>query len=162
MAGRPVALMAAATLPADFGHDRATALFDAMRDTASRYGCPLVGGDIAISEDTPLVCSITVLAEPGPAGPITRSGARVGDTLYVTGTLGGSFETGRHLTFEPRIKEALTLAAAAGQVETGGWLHAMIDLSDGLGRDAGHIEGTRQTASKSRESKPAKTESKRM
>ena len=139
MAARPVAVLAAATLPPDFGHERATALFDAIRVTARDHGCPLVGGDIAFHRDasSPLTCTVTVLAEPGPAGPVTRSGARAGDTVYVTGVLGGSLGPdglGRHLTFVPRLSEALALAGALAER-----LHAMIDLSDGLGRDASHL-----------------------
>jgi len=139
MASRPLALLVTATLPRDFGHDRATAMFDAMRTAARRYGCPLIGGDIAIHADSssPLVCTVTVLAEPGPAGAVRRSGARAGDKLYVTGLLGGSLQKdglGRHLTFEPRIDEALSLAEQLNER-----LHAMIDISDGLGRDAAHL-----------------------
>jgi len=139
MAARPVATLVAATLPPGFGSERANSLFDAMRETAAAYNCPLIGGDLAFHNDAshPLVCSVTVLAEPGSTPPVTRSGAKVGDAVYVTGSLGGSFArdgSGRHLTFEPRIAEALELAAALGER-----LHAMIDISDGLGRDAGHI-----------------------
>ena len=139
MAAKPVALLAAVTLPPDFGHDRATALFDAMRRTAQRYACPLVGGDIAVFRDASsrLVCSVTVLAEPGPGGPVTRSGARAGDVIAVTGALGGSLQAdglGRHVTFEPRLEEAAILAETLGRR-----LHAMIDISDGLGRDASHV-----------------------
>jgi thiamine-monophosphate kinase len=139
MAAKPVALMAAVTLPPDFGHDRATALFDAVRRTAQRYACPLVGGDIGFFRDasSPLVCTVAVLAEPGPGGPVTRSGALAGDVIAVTGTLGGSLGPdglGRHLTFEPRLAEASTLAETLGRR-----LHAMIDISDGLGRDASHL-----------------------
>jgi thiamine-monophosphate kinase len=139
MAGKPVALLAAVTLPPDFGHDRATALFDAMRRTAQQYDCPLVGGDIAVFRDasSPLVCSVAVLAEPGPGGAVTRSGARAGDVIAVTGRLGGSVQAdglGRHLTFEPRLEEAALLAETLGSR-----LHAMIDISDGLGRDASHV-----------------------
>lgn len=139
MAARPLATLVAATLPPDFGEGRANELFDAMHQTAARYGCPLIGGDIAFHSDPthPLVCSVTVLAVPGDDPPVTRSGARPGDGIYITGRLGGSLEPdggGRHLHFEPRIVAALELAAALGAD-----LHAMIDLSDGLGRDAGHI-----------------------
>jgi thiamine-monophosphate kinase len=139
MAARPVTLMASVTLPPDFGHDRAIALFDAMRRTAQRYACPLVGGDIAVFRDasSPLVCTVAVLAEPGPGGPVTRSGARAGDVIAVTGRLGGSLQAdglGRHLTFEPRLAEAMALAERLGQR-----LHAMIDISDGLGRDASQL-----------------------
>ncbi len=139
MAAHPVALLATAALPPDFGHDRATTLFDAMRATADRYACPLVGGDIAIHCDAsaPLVCTVTALARPGPAGAVCRTGARPGDHLFVTGRLGGSLGPdglGRHLSFEPRVREALILA---GGLESR--LHAMIDISDGLARDAGHL-----------------------
>jgi thiamine-monophosphate kinase len=131
--------MAAVTLPPDFGHDRATALFDAMRATAEAYACPLIGGDIAFfaSATSPLVCTVSVLAKPGPGGPVTRSGARAGDVIAVTGALGGAWRPdglGKHLTFEPRLAEAAALAEALGAN-----LHAMIDLSDGLGRDAARL-----------------------
>jgi thiamine-monophosphate kinase len=139
MAGIPIATLAAVTLPADFGSARATALFDAMRLTADAFHSPLIGGDIAIDPQPAarLVCSVTVLAEPGHGGPVTRGGAQIGDTVAVSGSLGGSFKpdgSGRHLTFEPRIGLARSLAGLLGHR-----LHAMIDLSDGLGRDASHI-----------------------
>ncbi|MHC4218410.1 MAG: thiamine-phosphate kinase [Planctomycetota bacterium] len=139
MAAKPVALMAAVTLPPDFGHERATTLFDAMRETAQHFACPLVGGDIAFfrNASSPLVCTVAVLAEPGPGGPVTRAGARTGDVIAVTGALGGSLGPdglGRHLTFEPRLVEAARLAETLGPR-----LHAMIDISDGLGRDASHL-----------------------
>ncbi|NNM27185.1 MAG: thiamine-phosphate kinase [Phycisphaerales bacterium] len=141
MAGTPVAALVAVTLPPGFGADRARALFDAMRATAEQFGAPLIGGDIAMHADAddPLVCSVTVLAEPGPAGVVRRGGAQVGDTLFVTGDLGGSQrsdgeEPPRHLRFEPRLAAGLALAQTLGDR-----LHAMIDLSDGLGRDAGHL-----------------------
>ena len=66
-----------------------------------------------------------------------RSGAQVGDGVFVSGVLGGSVEQdggGHHLTFRPRIAEARQLARAL-QAR----LHAMIDVSDGLGRDASHL-----------------------
>jgi thiamine-monophosphate kinase len=139
MAGRPVATLAAVVLPANFGEERAMELFEAMRATAETYECPLVGGDVAMHGDDqhPLAISVTVLAEPSHERPITRSGAEEGDVLYVTGELGGAVEPdggGRHLTFEPRLAEAIELAETLGDR-----LHAMIDLSDGLGRDAAHI-----------------------
>jgi thiamine-monophosphate kinase len=139
MAARPVASLVAVVLPPEFGAERAEALFDAMRATAAHYECPLIGGDIAFHGDAshPLTCSVTVLAEPVNGRAITRSGAEVDDVVYVTGALGGAvLEDGRgkHLTFEPRIAEAIQLATALGPN-----LHAMIDISDGLGRDASHV-----------------------
>jgi thiamine-monophosphate kinase len=139
MAARPVGALVAVVLPPDFGARRAEALFDAMRATAAEYDCPLIGGDIAFHADAshPLTCSVTVLAEPVHGRAITRAGAEVDDVVYVTGALGGTVLEdggGKHLTFQPRIAEAIELAGALGSR-----LHSMIDLSDGLGRDASHI-----------------------
>ncbi len=129
MAVRPLGAVAAACLPKDFGEARANALFDAMRATAAAYDCPLIGGDVAMW-DHPMILTVTVFAEPWPdVAPLLRRGARVGDAICVTGELGGSL-AGHHLTFEPRIAAARAL---------GGVAHCMIDLSDGLGRDLGHI-----------------------
>ena len=139
MAARPVGALVAVVLPPEFGAERAEALFDAMRATAAEYDCPLIGGDIAFHADAshPLICSVTVLAEPVNGRAITRTGAEADDVVYVTGALGGAVLEdggGKHLTFQPRIAEAIELAGALGP-----HLHAMIDLSDGLGRDASHI-----------------------
>jgi thiamine-monophosphate kinase len=142
MAGVPVATLVSVALPPGFGEDRAAKLFDVMRYTAAEFNCPLIGGDIGLHREKthPLTCSVTVLAEPLPelnGRAITRSGAQPGDAVFVTGSLGGSLNAdglGRHLTFEPRISIAQQLARALGDR-----LHAMIDISDGLGRDASHI-----------------------
>jgi thiamine-monophosphate kinase len=101
-----------------------------MRECADEFGVAIAGGDTN-SWDGPLVVSVTLLGESTARGPVTRGGARPGDWLFVTGPLGGSI-LGRHLDFTPRVREALALHAA---VE----LHAMIDISDGLAADLGHI-----------------------
>jgi thiamine-monophosphate kinase len=134
--GTPLAALAGATLP--IGYSEGDALFDAMSRWASEFSCPLVGGDIATGAG-PLVLSVAVLGRPHPArGPVLRSGAVTGDGVYVTGSLGGSFDAstglGRHLTFEPRLREAKFLCDTLGSR-----LHAMMDISDGLGRDAGRL-----------------------
>lgn len=140
MAAKPVGAVAAACLPKGFGQDRATALFDAMRGTAEAFGCPLIGGDIS-AWDQRMILTVTVFAEPDGIDPVLRSSAVVGDTVYVTGTLGGSLETHRepagyvhHLDFVPRIEFARRLAG-----DTTTRPHAMIDLSDGLAQDLTRI-----------------------
>jgi thiamine-monophosphate kinase len=62
---------------------------------------------------------------------VRRHGARAGEWLYVTGPLGGSI-IGRHLTFSPRVALARELASRYR-------ITSMIDLSDGLSRDVGHL-----------------------
>ena len=74
---------------------------------------------------------LTVTVFGSAARPVLRSGAKVGDKIFVTGPLGGSLVSGRHLSPPVRIPEALQLRSCLGDD-----LHAMIDISDGLGKDA--------------------------
>jgi len=132
MGGRPRFALATAALPA--GYEGAAGLFDLMREAASGMGCPLVGGDIA-STDGPALFTTTVVGTPHPErGAVLRSGARAGDGVFVTGAVGGAVASGRHLTFTPRVEEAAAIIGMLGEE-----LHAMIDLSDGLGRDAARV-----------------------
>jgi thiamine-monophosphate kinase len=130
MAGRPVAAVASVGLPRQGGRALAEELYHGLREVADTFHTALVGGDTN-SWDGPLVISVTVLGEATSRGPVRRSGARPGDWLLVTGPLGGSIH-GKHLTFTPRVREALELHSLAD-------LHAMIDISDGLAADLNHI-----------------------
>ena len=139
MAGRPVASLVSAVVPMGWTDESAIELFQGMRDAAARLRAPIIGGDLAVHKDAaaPLTCSVTVMARPTEHGPVSRFGAQIGDRICVTGRLGGSLAedgSGRHLSFEPRIGEAIMLHAILGEQ-----LHAMIDLSDGLGTDAAHM-----------------------
>jgi thiamine-monophosphate kinase len=136
MAGRPLGAVIAACLPCDFGS--ADELFAHTKAAADGFGCPLIGGDIAIA-DAPLALTTTVFGVAATArGPALRSEARPGDLVYVTGELGGSLDAatglGRHLTFSPRLAEGVWLAETLGER-----LGSMIDLSDGLGIDSGRL-----------------------
>lgn len=133
MAAEPVGAVVAASLPRDFGEVRALELFEAMRRTAEHYHCPLIGGDLAIW-DHPLLVSVTVFADEAGIAPMQRSGAEPGDAVYVTGQLGNSLASGHHLDFEPRLAVARALAGDAATRPK-----CMIDLSDGLARDASHL-----------------------
>lgn len=130
MAGHPLAALVAVALPRDRAIAVAQGLFAGMRPLADRFGVDLVGGDTN-AWDGPLVVSVTVLGEASARGPVLRSAARPGDAVVVTGPLGGSL-LGRHLRPEPRIDEALALSAAVP-------IHALIDISDGIASDLGHI-----------------------
>jgi thiamine-monophosphate kinase len=130
MAGRPVAAVVSVGLPRRGGRALGEELYLGMREVADAFETDVVGGDTN-SWDGPLVVSVTLLGEATGRGPVTRAGARPGDWLLVTGPLGGSI-LGKHLDFTPRVREAQQLHAAAE-------LHAMIDLSDGLAADVGHV-----------------------
>lgn len=133
MAAKPLGALATAAIPRDFGQVKCDILFAAMRDTAMAYGCPLMGGDVSIW-DGPLHLTVTVLATPDGIEPVKRSGAQVGDVICVTGKLGKSYPTSHHLDFEPRLEIARALAKYPATRP-----HCMIDLSDGLARDLGHL-----------------------
>lgn len=130
MAGIPTAAVVSVALPQSNGRQLGEELYLGLLEVADAFGVAIVGGDTN-SWDGPLVISVTLLGEVTERGPVLRSGAKPGDWLLVTGPLGGSIR-GRHLTFTPRVQEALQLHAAAD-------LHAMIDISDGLAADLNHI-----------------------
>ena len=140
MAGVPVCALATAALAPDCDPRDAADLVDGFRAAGAEFRCPVVGGDVGTHADpgAPMVLSVSIVALPGPGGRIVRrAGARPGDLLCVTGVLGDGWRPdggGRHLAIAPRVAEALELVAALGDR-----LHAMIDVSDGLARDAGHL-----------------------
>lgn len=130
MAGRPVACVTSVALPRRGGLEIGRGLFEGLHRLAEEFDVALAGGDTN-TWDGPLVISITVLGEPTGIGPVLRSGARAGDWIMATGSFGGSL-AGGHLDFTPRVHEAQVLHRVAK-------LHAMIDVSDGLAADLGHI-----------------------
>ena len=96
---------------------------------AQKYGLAIIGGDT--TQGARLELHVFAAGQAPQGAAVLRSGARPGDGVYVTGGLGGSL-AGRHLRFEPRLEEGLWLREY-------GWAGAMIDLSDGLATDLGHI-----------------------
>jgi len=130
MACLPVAALACVALPKHAGLDYAQELYKGLRAAADPFQCKIVGGDTG-SWPGRLALSVTIIGRSAGIAPVKRSGARPGDTLYVTGALGGSL-LGRHMRFEPRVLLARQLASQAR-------ITAMIDLSDGLARDLRHI-----------------------
>ena len=134
MGGTPRWGMASGVLPAGYPH--ADELCARLAHWGRVFAAPLVGGDIAAGQaGSSLVLGVSVIGVPhGTRGPVLRSGARVGDEVWVTGKIGGSFVSGRHLTFEPRVREGTRLCDTLGAD-----LHSMMDVSDGLGRDAGRM-----------------------
>jgi thiamine-monophosphate kinase len=130
MAGVPVAAFLAVALPKRSAVSIAHGLVEGMIPLLEKYGVTLAGGDTN-AWDGPLVVSVTLVGHTTERGALRRSGAGPGDAILVTGPLGGSL-MGRHLRPEPRVLEAQALAEVAT-------IHAMVDLSDGLVSDLGHI-----------------------
>jgi thiamine-monophosphate kinase len=130
MAGKPVAALVTLVLPPDRSVGWVTRLYRGLNAAAGRAGVAVVGGETASSgrPGSAAVVSVSLLGKSGPRGAVLRSGARPGDTLFVTGRLGGSLPSGRHLKFTPRLREAEWLARHLGPT-------AMMDLSDGLAQD---------------------------
>lgn len=130
MGGRPTIAVIGLGLPRENANDIAEGVFCGIKSLADAFGVTIAGGDTNTWNGS-FAVSITLLGEPGPAGPILRSGAKPGDWLLVTGSLGASI-LGKHLDFIPRVHEALALQSHAQP-------RAMIDISDGLAADVGHI-----------------------
>jgi thiamine-monophosphate kinase len=142
--GTPRAMLASLTIAPDAELAFVQALYQGMIDQAKEFEVSLVGGDTSQGER--LMISITLLGEAEEEKVIYRSGAKKGDLIFVTGTLGdaalgleqlkqGKREGGmvqKHLTPLPRVKEGQEIALQ-------GLATAMIDISDGLLADLGHI-----------------------
>lgn len=104
-------------------------LFKGMLVVAKEYKINIAGGDL--SRANKLTIDVSMLGVVEKKNLVLRSGAKTGDFIFVTGSLGGSIY-GKHLKFIPRIKEARFLVKNFK-------VNAMIDISDGLAQDLGHI-----------------------
>ena len=149
MGGEPVGSFLAIALPRSIEQSWADGFLEGLRDISKIYRFPLLGGDTTCSPDK--VCiSITVLGRTPKGRSIRRSGAKIGDLVCVTGTLGDSAAgldailngverteeikrlIEKHYLPHPRVVEGLTLASCNG-------VHSMMDISDGIGSDLRHI-----------------------
>ena len=130
MAGTPSAAVVTLALPREFDPKFVEAIYAGMNVLARRYEVAIVGGETTTNPERILI-SVAVIGWVPRGKAVLRSGAEVGDAIFVSGELGGSL-AGKHLEFEPRLVEALWLVQHFS-------LHAMIDVSDGLAGDLRHI-----------------------
>jgi len=144
MAGTPSVAVVGLCRPAALPEAAVTELYRGMDEACGRWGLRLVGGDTVAADA--LALSVTVLGEVGAGGGVRRSGARPGDRLVVVGALGGAAaalaqvgagrEPAAALLAAHRRPRALVDAGLA-LAEHGAT--ALIDCSDGLGADLGHV-----------------------
>lgn len=103
-------------------------LYDGIARICRQHHVTLAGGDTN-SWNAPFAISVTVVGEPISSTPILRCTARPGDRVFVTGSLGGSFASGHHLSFEPALNEIQWLLDHRVRP------NALMDVSDGLAID---------------------------
>jgi len=130
MAGTPAAALVTIGLPKKFEPEFVEEIYNGLNALAKRHGVAIVGGETTTNPERVLI-SISLIGFVPRGKAALRSGAKVGDAIFVTGELGGSI-SGRHLEFEPRLAEARWLAENFP-------IHAMMDVSDGLAGDLRHI-----------------------
>jgi thiamine-monophosphate kinase len=149
-------------LPPDFGEEECIEMLDGMTALATSTGTNLVGGDLSRAEE--LFLAITVVGHSSdPAALVQRTGAQPGDALVLTGEIGGA-AAGLELLDNPELAGDFALEGAVGGTRANSALKvlverqlepvprlaagralaaagatAMIDISDGLGADAGHL-----------------------
>ena len=126
MGGTPTAAVVTLGLPRGFDPERVRALYRGLNRLAAQYQVAVVGGETTTNPGGWLV-NVALLGTVPRGRARLRSGAKVGEALFVTGDLGGSL-AGKHLDFEPRLAEGRWLLEFAG-------VSAMMDLSDGLASD---------------------------
>lgn len=126
MSGRPQFALVTLIAPADREARWAKEIYRGLQRVADRFAVAIVGGETS-EIDGPAVVSVSAVGAVEKDRWVSRAGGKAGDALFVTGKLGGSIRK-KHLKFIPRIEEARWLTANFR-------IHAMMDLSDGLGAD---------------------------
>jgi thiamine-monophosphate kinase len=136
---RPLGWLLALAAPGSLPLARFDGVLRGMLAAARAFGCPLVGGNVAAAGETSL--TVTALGAVARGRQLSRGGARAGDRILVTGTLGGAAlararadRTGGRVRHAP----APRLAAGAALARLRG-IGACIDVSDGLEADLAHL-----------------------
>jgi thiamine-monophosphate kinase len=143
MGARPTALVVGMATPADLPIDWAESLADGLRDECALVGAAVVGGDVSAA--TEITLAVTALGDLDARPPVLRSGARSGDVVVVAGRLGYA-AAGLALLLAGSTDHPMAAAHRRPQVEyaaarllAAAGATAMVDVSDGLVADLGHV-----------------------
>ena len=150
MGGRPLVLLISLAIPPETDVELMQDFYKGMKTICEQYEVSIAGGDTSASPDK-LVINISLIGDARQNEVLYRSGARSGDSIYLTGNVGDSFAGLKIIKKEisspksieshfikihnepnPLIETGMTIAAS-------GLATAMIDVSDGLVLDLGHI-----------------------
>lgn len=129
MGGKPTHAVVACLIPPTISLKWIQAFYEGLRDCANQFSILIIGGDVA-STFKDIAFTLTLVGEPG-ARTLERKTGNPGDTIWVTGNLGGSI-LGKHLSFDPRISEGSWLSNFPSATSA-------MDISDGLATDLIHL-----------------------
>jgi thiamine-monophosphate kinase len=149
MGARPLHYLLTTALPAALGEEWIGEFTRGLAEDQRRFGIDLLGGD-SVATSGPAVLSLTAIGQVSAGMEVKRSGARAGDLVWVSGTIGDAFLglavlRGAYPQLAPEHRAALIerFRLPNPRLDLGGRLagiaHAMIDISDGLIADLGHI-----------------------
>jgi thiamine-monophosphate kinase len=158
MGARPLYYLLTTALPAARGADWVAAFARGLEEDQRRFQVSLLGGD-SVATSGPAALSLTAIGEVAAETEIRRSGALVGDLVWVSGTVGDAYLglavlRGAYSQLAPEHRAELVnrFRVPEPRVELGprlsGIAHAMIDVSDGLLADLGHICETSQVSAR--------------
>lgn len=146
---RPLHYLLTTALPAHFGDDWVERFAAGLAEDQRRFGVDLLGGD-SVATPGPATLSLTALGDVASGAEIRRAGARPGDRVWVSGTIGDAYLglkilRGAYSQLDPAERAKLVARFQVPEPRTGlgprlaGVAHAMCDVSDGLIADLGHI-----------------------
>lgn len=130
MGGKPADAVLSLVMSADVATEWLRRFYAGMAQACDALGIELAGGDVASAPaGTQLFVATLTLTGFSENPPLLRTGAQVGDAVFVTGTLGGSISE-KHFAFEPRLAEGRFLATFPREKVRG-----CMDITDGLAKD---------------------------
>jgi thiamine-monophosphate kinase len=156
MGARPLHYLLTTALPSEIGAEWLSRFADGLGEDQTRFRIDLLGGD-SVSTEGPAVLSLTAIGEAAAGREIRRSGAEIGDLVWVSGMIGDAFLglkvlRGNYRQLLPDHRDYLIRRFRLPDPRTelgpllAGIAHAMIDVSDGLIADLGHICETSHVA----------------